>query len=288
MPRVLLIANRQKPDIEAALTEFRPWLAERAEIVAELDAYDSGSIETENVDRAIVLGGDGTMLAQGRRLVDTDIPLVGVNFGKLGFLAPFTLAQLKESWDGLFDGTFPISHRVMIEATIDDQTNGLGDFRSLAINDCVITAGEPFRMIELELIVNPQKPGAVGTVFAGDGVIVSTPTGSTAYNLSAGGPILAPDVDALVITPLCPQSLAFRPIVLSADDEILIKAHRTNAGTSVVLDGQITTPLAEGAMLSVGSHPSRLRVVTNPNASYWQTLVSRMHWAARPRFTDNS
>ena len=286
MTRLLLIANLQKPEVCKALETLRPWLRQRAEVVAELDAYETGSIDTDGIDLAMILGGDGTMLAQGRRLVDADIPLMGINFGKLGFLAPFTLEQVRSSWDQLVEGQLPISRRVMVEATIgngDDRNEA--DFRSLAINDCVITAGEPFRMIELELIVNPDKPGAVGTVFAGDGVIVSTPTGSTAYNLSAGGPILAPDVNGLIVTPLCPQSLAFRPIVLSVEDEILLRARRTNPGTTVVLDGQITSPLAEGATLTLRSHDRKLKVINNPQASYWQTLISRMHWAARPRFS---
>ncbi len=282
MPKVLLIANRNKPAVVEALRTFRPWIEEHAGQLTLIDSYDESPIPAGIADFALVLGGDGTMLGQARKLVDSNLPVVGVNFGKLGFIAPFSIEDVQSRWDDLAAGRFVISHRTMLEAYTADAADG--PFHSLAMNDCVITAGPPFRMIELELAIHRDGSAASSTVFAGDGVIVSTATGSTAYNLAAGGPIVAPDVDAFVITPICPHTLAFRPIVVNAQDRITLKVHRANPGTTVVVDGQISSPLQAGATLQVTAHPKRLRVVMNPRSGYWNTLAAKMQWAVRPRF----
>ncbi|MDH3583603.1 MAG: hypothetical protein OER86_05250, partial [Phycisphaerae bacterium] len=112
----------------------------------------------------------------------------------------------------------------------------------------------------------------------------ASPTGSTAYNLSAGGPVVAPDVNALVITPICPYSLSFRSTVVSVEDQIAVHVHRANEGTTLVLDGQIMQPLVAGSYLSVRAYPKRLQLVKNPETRYWDTLAHKMHWASQPRF----
>ncbi len=283
MTRVILIANHRKKSIAAALAQFRPWLEQRAEIVAELDAYNSAPVQNQNIDFVIVMGGDGTMLAQARRIVDLEAPLIGINFGKLGFLAPFKLEHVQSDWDQIVSGKMPVRPRVMLQV----QSSGTGSsISSLAMNDLVITAGPPFRMIQLELSINPEADSTVGTHFIGDGVIVSTPVGSTAYNLSAGGPIIAPDVDGLVITAICPQSLAFRPIVLNAQDRIVLRVHRANAGTSAVIDGQVAVPITAGSELTISAYPKRLRLMINPRTGYWKTLAKKMRWAAPPVYGD--
>ena len=279
---VLLIANERKADVVEAVEGFRPWLEERARVVGRLDAYDHRPIDGDGVDLALVFGGDGTILGMARRVVDLGVPLVGINFGKLGFLAPFTLAETRRVWDDLAAGRLPVGRRVMLEAIIRD-AEGAERFRSLAMNDCVLTAGPPFRMIDMELTINPEAGRSMGTQFSGDGAIVATPTGSTAYNLSAGGPVVAPDVESMVITPICPHTLSFRPIVLSAADTIALRVHRANQGTTVVMDGQVSTPLDPGDELTLRVYPKRLMIVENPRMGYWKTLAKKMHWAARPR-----
>lgn len=281
--RTLLIANLQKPDVAKALETLRPWLAERCDIVAE---FDSCIDETEPIngdaDLAIVLGGDGTLLAQARRLAQLGAPIVGVNFGKLGFLTEFNPDDLPAAWDTIASDPRPISERLMLEVTVSD-----GDaeprFRSLALNDAVISAGAPFRMIELELVINPQKHGPDGTTFSGDGVIVATPSGSTAYNASAGGPIIVPDVDGLVITPICPQSLSFRPLLVHGEDHVHIHMHHVNAGTMLSIDGQHRVPLSPGSIVRITAYPKRLKLVKNPALPYWVRLREKMQWAAKPR-----
>ncbi|MEX2670584.1 MAG: NAD(+)/NADH kinase [Phycisphaeraceae bacterium] len=284
MTKVILIANYNKAHVSEALAQFRPWLKERAEIVADVDVYDSDPLERADADMALVFGGDGSMLGMARRVVDLGLPLVGINFGKLGFLAPFTLDEVVRNWDDFASGAFEIAERVMLHVAVREGDGCETAFESLAMNECAITAGPPFRMIELELTINPQQQRHVGTHFSGDGVIIATPTGSTAYNLSAGGPIIAPDVDGLVLTPICPHTLSFRPIVVSSQSELELRLHHSNPGTTVVVDGQISTPVNTGCVLTVRTHPRRLKLVTNPRLGYWKTLATKMHWAAQPRF----
>jgi NAD+ kinase len=287
--RIVLIANRRKPQVAHALEHLRPWLMQRADIVADVDAWDEAPLQAHGDELALVLGGDGTMLSQARRVVDLNTPLVGINFGKLGFLAPFTLAEVQAKWDALISGHLPVSQRVMLQATVCPAPAAGPQKRLLAMNDVVITNGPPFRMVDLELTITPSATGPVretGTHFSGDGVIVATPTGSTAYNLSATGPVVAPDVDGLIITPICPQTLSFRPIVLAGGDTITLKLHRANTGTAIVVDGQVSTPLTAGAVIRLQAYPRRLKLITNPDLNFWDTLARKMHWAARPRFAE--
>ena len=295
-PRLIILANRDKRMVTEALESFRPWLAERAVVVAEpsireLDRHLADQLP--EADYALVLGGDGTLLAQAREIVDLDIPIVGVNFGKLGFLAEFSLSELKRHWHLLENGEFKVSERMMLsvsvyEPEVPEWGTGLEalpepGFKCLALNDAVITAGRPFRMVELELAIDPRELRTRATTFSGDGVIVSTPSGSTAYNLAAGGPIVSPGIEAMCITPICPHSLAFRPIVISAASDVWIRAAQANEGTTLVIDGQQSIHLASGEQVHIERHVKRIRLVQNPELNYWKMLAQKMRWAARPR-----
>ncbi len=284
MLRVLLIANDHKPHVTEALVALRPWLAERAKIVAEyLCDGNTQPIGEHDVDLVIVLGGDGTLLGQARRIVDLDAPIVGVNFGKLGFLTEFSPEELRDHWDQISAPDTRISHRLMLQTQVFDRADDTEPaFASLAMNDCVITAGPPFRMIDLELAINPDRHGDSGTTFGGDGVVIATPTGSTAYNASAGGPIIAPDVAAMVVTPICPQSLSFRAIVAHGEDHLHVLLRTANHGTTLVIDGQVSRPLAGGARVHITTYPKRIKLVKNTQLGYWKRLAKKMHWAVGP------
>ncbi len=280
--KVLLISNLTKPAVVEALRTFRPWLEEHAEIVADLTGHSDQPVEAPGAEIAIVLGGDGTLLAQARRIVDLGLPMVGVNFGKVGFLAEFSLDQLKHHWEEILKDQCPMSRRVMLRATVRGPGNQPA-FTHLAMNDVAITAGPPFRMIRLEINVNPNRWGPSGTTFSGDGVIVATPTGSTAYNLSCGGPILAPDVDGYVISAISPYTLSFRPIVVSGQDRLTIRLQTANEGTTLVIDGQVLHPVKQGFTVEIETNPKWIQLVTNPTMGYWKTLAKKMRWAQPPR-----
>lgn len=291
--RALLLVNRSKPEVRAALEQVRSVIASGGgTVVGELEAMVDGPLshaETNNADLLMILGGDGTILSQARRCVHLKLPLLGLNFGKLGFMAEFDLQSLQRHAAAIF-GSGPMEpfDRRMMEVTVKRAVGGgtaTNELAGLALNDCVITAGEPFRMIEALLSID----GLPGPTAAGDGVVVATPVGSTAYNASAGGPIMAPDVDAMVITPIAAQSLSFRPVVVRGTSVIKLTMARVNSGsggvggTALVLDGQIAGRLNRGDEVIIRSHPEPVRFVRNPEQEYWSTLIQKMHWATRPR-----
>lgn len=281
---VLLLVNRHKPGAEAAAAEVRSLIDRCGRLAAEADA-DAGEDAppgSGDADLIVVLGGDGTLLTQARRCVGLGLPMLGVNVGNLGFLAEFDLASFREQAESLLAAeTLPISERTMLSAETRGPDAASG-FTGLALNDCVITAGPPFRMIEIDVWIGGEQ----GPTLRGDGVIVSTPVGSTAYNVSAGGPIVSPALDSLTITPIAAHSLAFRPIVLPAEWPIDLHLRRANdedhGGTTLVLDGQVDTRVYSEWRVSIGRHDRPLRLVSNPESTYWGTLIRKLHWAAAP------
>jgi NAD+ kinase len=158
--------------------------------------------------------------------------------------------------------------------------DGAEKFCSAAINDVFITAGPPFRMIELKMAVDAQPLASC----VSDGLVISTPTGSTAYNLSAAGPILSPKCQAMVITPICPHSLSFRPIVINADSKVEVSGVRLNVGTTLSIDGQLSVKLAIDDVVEVERHKGDFLVVNNPLRTQWDTLATKLRWAEKPKY----
>lgn len=292
MPRaVMLLVNRAKRHVAAALPEVRQLITAHGSLVREDDTFGLPITDAAGADLIMVLGGDGTLLAQSRRCVDLGLPLIGVNLGSLGFLAEFDLDALREQAPTLLGGGEIVTRdRMLIEVEIrraDDP--GSVTFSGLAMNDAVITAGPPYRMIEVAMKID----GETGPVTRGDGIIVSTPTGSTAYSVSAGGPIVSPDLASLTLTPIAVHSLAYRPIVLpdaSVIELTVVKANRprkadgrdSEFGTSLVLDGQIQRRLDAGDRVTLRRYHRSLKIVHNPGNVYWQTLMRKLHWAQKP------
>ena len=288
--RLVLVANFSKPKVRPALDALVPWLRER---VARLDVDTDATIDLERhaCDAVLVLGGDGTFLSVARRLKGRQLPVMGVNYGRLGFLASFTPEELPSMFEQFTSGTLPISQRDQLDVVVIDRRAKCdpcddaaiarhAKFRATALNDCVMTAGAPFRMIELELGID----GATGIRYFGDGVIVATPSGSTAYNVSAGGPILWPSVEGICITPLCPHSLSFRPVVVGLDSRVYATMKRLNRGTTLVCDGQDTCDLDVGDVVAIRKSERVLMLVENPHARQIETLAEKLHWGATPRY----
>jgi NAD+ kinase len=279
--RVLLVADRSRPEIITVVDAIRAGIAPWTEIAGELDTSDEPLPADLEAELAVVIGGDGSLLSQARRTVDRALPLVGVNFGRLGFLAAFDAHNLLQHAEIIFGPDPPITEHMMLAAAVYDD-GGKARHSGLAINDCVVTAGSPFRMIELRVSIDDAEGPSVG----GDGVIVATPVGSTAYNVSAGGPIVDPNLEAIVCTPLAAHSLAFRPFVICPGCTVRIDVVRANPGTSLVLDGQVPVPLRAGQRIIINRHPKKARFVANPSTTYWRILLERMRWAAPPSYRD--
>jgi len=291
MPRsVLLLVNRDKPKAIAALGGIRALIERHGSIAGEIDADDAPINAPADTDLIMVLGGDGTLLAQARRCAALGKPMIGVNFGRLGFLAEFDEEALVRSAPTLLgDQPLPVSERMMLSASVLRPGVPAPVFSSIALNDCAITAGPPYRVIELNLAIDRNG----GPTIRGDGVVVSTPSGSTAYSVAAGGPIVAPGVNGISITPIAAHSLSFRPMVAPGDvriDLTLSLGNRTDGqgGTTLVLDGQVQTPLLTGDTVTIEQHPQLLRLVSNPESTFWRTLVRKMHWAATPGNEDET
>lgn len=291
-PRVILLANRSKQAVTDAMVSFKPWLAERACIVAEPDIASLDADALPPADMAIVMGGDGTILSLARQMIHHEIPMLGINFGKLGFMADFGLEDVKKHWQLIVSGQCRTTRRLMIQASIFDAGVNwhVGDplpdklhFETVAMNDVVLTAGPPYRMVELQLVIDPHRHNGQPTTMSGDGVIFSTPSGSTAYNMAAGGPIVSPEVDGFCITPICPHSLSFRPLVIPGSSSVILRLNDANEGTTLVIDGQIPVKMTTGMQVLLRRHHQALRLIQNPELPYLKLLAKKMHWAARPR-----
>jgi NAD+ kinase len=278
-PKVVLLANRMRPEIMQVVGEMRAWLTDYAEILAEIEINSHPLPMEYEPDFVIVVGGDGTLISQARKVVDRGIPLVGVNFGRLGFLAEYDSSTLLEHADIVFNSHPPVHEHMMLHGTVRD-ADGNEVAASPALNDFVLTAGQPFRMIELGIEVD----GAQGPPLRGDGMIIATPVGSTAYNVSAGGPIVHPVAEAMIVTPLAPHSLAFRPIVLCADSILRITVNFANAGTTLLIDGQITTPIHTGWTIELRRYETNVKFVGNPSTTFWGILQEKLNWASPPSY----
>jgi NAD+ kinase len=288
--KIVVVANLSKPKVRQAVDELVPWVKQHSEVIA-VDTDSEIDFAKTSADAILIFGGDGTLLSAARRLKGRQIPLMGVNFGRLGFLASFTPGQFKEHFQKLVTRKLPISSRLVLEASVVDadvkcnltdpaEVASRRRFVSTALNDAVITAGPPFRMIEL--IVGPDADP--GVRFLGDGMIVATPSGSTAYSMAAGGPILSPSIDAICITPICPHSLSFRPIVMSSQSKVLMTARRVNKGTTLFCDGQESVILKSGDRIVIRRADEDVQLVENPDAREWRTLAEKLNWAASPKY----
>ncbi|MCD4699064.1 MAG: NAD(+)/NADH kinase [Phycisphaerae bacterium] len=273
--RILIIVNMSKPGASERVESLRGWFAERAEVAGVIDVQGSEDITGIQANLCIVFGGDGTLLASARRVAPAGIPMMGVNMGKLGFLADFSVEQMTEHLDAILEGKVRPVERMMLQIGL---VGGKNAFSSLATNDVVISAGAPFRMIEL--CVNRNEDHIA--TFMGDGVIVATPTGSTGYSLSAGGPILEPALEAMVITPIAPHTLAMRPVVIGGDATVGITTDRLNPGTTLVIDGQISVPIKAEQSVEIRRADQPARIISNPGGTFFRTLIDKLHWARSP------
>lgn len=281
LPKLVIFGDPAKGPVAEAIDDFTRFLQGKAEIVASCYIEKCTADVLRRSDFAIVFGGDGSIISAARDLSRTHVPVIGVNLGKLGYLAEFSVNELKEFFDNVVAGKTPIERRMLLGCWVSEAAqDGRETFHSPAVNEVFITSGPPFRMIELKIAVD----GAHVATCVSDGLIVSTPTGSTAYNLSAGGPILAAAMEAMVITPICPHSLSFRPIVIDADSQVEVCCTGGNEGTTVSIDGQVSRTLSVDDVVRIAREASSFLVVNNPSRTPWQTLASKLGWAERPKY----
>jgi NAD+ kinase len=238
---------------------------------------DKGTL-VAGVDMVVVLGGDGTLLSMADCIAaaGTTIPILGVNFGSLGFLTEVTLAEMYVALDAVLSGAARVEERMMLQSTTDRRGASLG--RHIALNDVVITKAARARMIDLSVSVGDEFVTRVKA----DGLIVATPTGSTAYNLAAGGPIVQPQVDALILTPIAPHTLTNRPIVIPAESIVRVKPLIEGRDeVFVTFDGQAGFQLQEGDEIHVQRADRPLRLIRPSTRSYFEVLRQKLKWGER-------
>lgn len=283
-----LIGKYQSPDVAESVLSIARFLRDRglAVLIEQGTASSIGGAHDfpvasyehigASADLAVVIGGDGTMLHTARRLIEHGVPLVGVNLGRLGFLTDIARSSATERLAEILDGAFTAEDRFMLDVEV--LRGGARVFHTLALNDVVVNKGELGRMIEFELSIDEEFVYTQRS----DGMIVSTPTGSTAYALSANGPILHPSVGGIALVPLCPHALTARPITLPDScriDIVLLPPHDAR----VHFDGQTRFDLRAGDCVRLTRSSRSLRLLHPKGYSYFAMLRQKLHWSAAPR-----
>jgi NAD+ kinase len=258
------------------VTQLRP-IIERHFAVDGIYLEQAADLSGNHADIAVVLGGDGAILQAAHQMGYHQRPVLGVNLGRLGFLAALQPTQLEQVLPEIAAGRHRVNEHLMIECTI--QRTGRPPYHSLGLNEAAVLAGPPFTMVDIELYVD----GELVTTYSCDGLIVSTPIGSTAHSLSAGGPILRNIMQALVIVPISPHTLTHRPVVDSADRVIELAVPRPLEGTSLVVDGRVLGKLEPDDRVRIVRSKARFQMVEVRGQSYYRTLHDKLGWGGQIR-----
>ena len=285
--RVGVVVKPHQPDALQTLCRLAEWLNERGitllggpDIERERIEHETGcSVQVveqnqlaTSVDLMLVLGGDGTMIATARMVGDAEVPVMGVNYGGLGYLAEFRIEELFDALESILKGQYKLEKRVMLAVELfrgEEHVSG-----NRVLNDVVINKSALARIIEIEAYLNQQFVNS----FRADGLIISTPTGSTAYNLSAGGPVIYPSMNAIVITPICPFTLSNRPIVVPDDAEIELRLKTEQEEVALTLDGQVGFPLKVEDRVVIHKSRTTFNLVQPMNRNYFEVLRDKLRW----------
>jgi NAD+ kinase len=280
-----IISKPRKEEIRAVVPRLQEWLESRgAQVLLDPETAACcapGAKEfareelARRADFLIVLGGDGTLLAAARLLAERQVPILPVNLGGLGFLTSVTLDEMYPLLEQVLAGKHQTSERMMLEAHV--LRGGEVVERQRALNDAVLTKSDLARMIDFDLYVDGDFVGR----YRADGIIVSTPTGSTAYSLSAGGPILYPLLQAFVITPICPHMLTNRPLVVPESARMEIHFIAGDDVAHLTLDGQTGLDLKSGDRIRIGKSAARVLLIRPPKKTYFEVLRNKLRWAER-------
>jgi NAD+ kinase len=274
-----------KPEAGAVVRDLLTWLRQRdREVLLDPAAAAacpncgpglSRAVMVAEADVVVVLGGDGTILSVARLMGARQVPILGVNLGGLGFLTEVTLPELFPALEAVLRDECAVSHRRMLAAEVRRAGERVGEYE--ALNDIVITKTAPSRIVELETFVN----GEYVATYRADGLIIATPTGSTAYCLSAGGPILYPTLPALVVIPICPHTLTNRPLVLPDGARVEVVQRSVGEDVHLTVDGQVDVQLQHRDTVVVGRSAHSVTLVKSPKLNYFELLRTKLRWGER-------
>jgi NAD+ kinase len=285
--KIFVLGNSSKAGVREAADELLPFLRKHCDVVA-VDLTEDMDLSGLQADLAMVLGGDGAILRAARQMGYHQTPVLGVNLGKLGFLADLTPQDIRQCFPRVVEGDYRVVQSLMFECSIGEVANDgvtvVPRETILGLNEVAIQAGPPFHIIEMDLLVD----GEAVSRYSGDGLIISTPVGSTAHSLSAGGPILGQELAAFVLTPICPHTLTYRPIVESASKVYTVALRRTSPGTTVVIDGQELRVVTPSHRIMVRRAPVWFGLVKVCGRSYYQALRDKLRWGTPPNYRDEA
>jgi NAD+ kinase len=274
--RTIILADGSQTHMREAVTRLRPTI-ERFFQVLNVSFDFASSLDLKDVQLAIVLGGDGSILRAAHQMGYQQRPVLGVNLGRLGFLAALQPEQLEQALPEIAAGKHRVVEHLMIECTATRAGKPL--YHSLGLNEAEVLAGPPFRMLDIQLYVD----GDLVTTYSCDGLIVSTPVGSTAHSLSAGGPILRNNIQALVILPISPHTLTHRPVVDSADRMIELVVPEPHEGTTLVVDGRVLGKLEPSDRVKIVRSKAQFQMVEVCGQAYYRTLHDKLGWGGQLR-----
>jgi len=275
----IILKHNQPKAVEIGI-DLAKWLLKKGKEVIftedigkrlNLEYFDKKTIASKS-DIVIVLGGDGTFLSVARLVKDYSIPIIGVNLGGLGFLTEIKLDEMYDILDDIFNGNYTINERMMLKASLFRGGEKISSYSVL--NDVVINKGTLARIIELKTSINDNFV----TKYRADGLIVSTPTGSTAYSLAAGGPIIYPELNCIILTPICPHTLTNRPLVISGDDVITVELNSLDNDVMITLDGQVGFSLRDEDIIRIEKDEKKTLILTSPKKNYYETLRTKLKW----------
>lgn len=284
---VAIVAKPHVKEVSSVIVSLVGWLRKRhiePRVEERMTAGIRDSCKTfplskppRDVDLMIVLGGDGTMLSVARSMGGRQKPVLGVNLGSLGFLTDISRSALYPSLESVLKGDYTIESRIMLSVELIRNGNVMA--KHTVLNDVVITKGAIARIIEVGLDINAQFVA----VIRADGIILSTPTGSTAYSLAAGGPILYPGIGSMILTPICPHTLTYRPVVVSDRSRVELTLRSDSGEVYATFDGQVSVPMLQGDRVRALKSRNTLKLVCLPGHNYFQLLRHKLRWAERPR-----
>jgi NAD+ kinase len=275
--RLVILGNGIKSEVHVLAKRLADSLTQAAGIeLTGVDLSADSNLSSLPADVAIVLGGDGTVLHAARRMEDHPTPVLGVNAGRLGFLADLTPSAFQERLDDLAARKFTIDNLMTLACVLTPRSGPTHAFRGL--NDAVVRAAPVFHLVDVGLSIDGESV----MTYRGDGLIIATPVGSTAHSLSAGGPILPPNAHMFVVTPICPHTLTQRPLVDSAHKVYEITPQGEGISSVLVIDGQVQVPLRSGDRVTIRRDKTPFPMVRLPGHSFYRTLRDKLGWGALP------
>lgn len=285
MQKIGIICKPQPKEAEVVLKDLYKWLWDRGyEVLMDVETAAMAGMQSSYqrvhlpplVDLIIVLGGDGTLLSVSRLVYDYDVPILGVNLGGLGFLTEITLDQLYSTLENVLADNYEINERQMLTAHIHRKGERVAEYS--VVNDVVINKGMLARIIDLETSIDTKYV----TTYRADGLIIATPTGSTAYSLAAGGPIIYPTMRAMILTPICPFTITNRPIVIPDNVKVEVRLATENEDVMATMDGQLGFSLEHGDIVEIRTSSKRIKLIQPMGKDYFQLLRTKLKWGEHP------